>query len=238
MKPVMSLKKIICNYATGGMVTDVLSTVTGFFVISHSLALYWCKILRFNKIRIVIGSVSVGIRYMLDKCLDAKRTENIGYILDLLIIMFLSIHILGCAWIYIGKIVECSWLNQGDTDPSTPGSETSGCMTGIIVEKENDYAVYVCAVYWVITSLTTVGYGDFKGYQGEEYCFQMIVEFLGIVVFSFLMGSINGLMEKEVILQDIIDARIEDVELWLRKLEKTRSKNFSKQLYDCIKLYT
>ena len=66
----------------------------------------------------------------------------------------------------------------------------------------------------------------------------MIVEFLGIVVFSFLMGSINGLMEKEVILQDVVDARIEDVELWLRKLEKTRSKNFSKQLYDCIKLYT
>ena len=107
----LSLKKIVWNYATGGMVTDCISTVTGFFVISHSLSLYWCKIFRFNKIRIVIGSVSVGIRYMLDKCLDAKRTENIGYILDLLIIMFASIHILGCAWIYIGKIVPCSWLN-------------------------------------------------------------------------------------------------------------------------------
>ena len=26
--------------------------------------------------------------------------------------------------------------------------------------------------------------------------------------------------------------------MWLRKLEKSRSKNFSKQLYDCIKDYT
>ena len=56
----------------------------------------------------------------------------------------------------------------------------------------------------------------------------MLVEFLGIVVFSFLMGSINGLMAKEHTLQDIVDERIEDVELWLRKLEKSRNKNFSK----------
>lgn len=86
--------------------------------------------------------------------------------------------------------------------------------------------------------MTTVGYGDFKGYQAEEYLFQMVVEFLGIVVFSYLMGSINNLVGRESTLQDIIDERIEDVELWLRKLEKSRSKNFSKQLYDCIKLYT
>lgn len=56
----------------------------------------------------------------------------------------------------------------------------------------------------------------------------MIVEFLGIVVFSYLMGSINNLVGRESTLQDIIDERIEDVEMWLRKLEKSRSKNFSK----------
>ena len=66
----------------------------------------------------------------------------------------------------------------------------------------------------------------------------MVVEFLGIVVFSYLMGSINNLVGSESTLQDIIDERTEDVETWLRKLEKSRTKNFSKQLYDCIKDYT
>ena len=58
--------------------------------------------------------------------------------------------------------------------------------------------------------------------------FQMVVEFLGIVVFSYLMGSINNMVGSESTLEDIIDERIEDVESWLRKLEKSRSKNFSK----------
>lgn len=48
----------------------------------------------------------------------------------------------------------------------------------------------------------------------------MIVEFLGIGVFSYLMGSINNLVAAESTLQEVIDERIEGIETWLRKLEK------------------
>jgi hypothetical protein len=56
----------------------------------------------------------------------------------------------------------------------------------------------------------------------------MIVEFLGIGFFSFLMNSINSLFGAEKNLSDIIDKRIENVEAWLRMVEKSRSKNFTK----------
>jgi hypothetical protein len=42
------------------------------------------------------------------------------------------------------------------------------------------------------------------------------------------MGSINNIVGQECSLQDVIDERIEEIEGWLRKLEKSRSKNFSK----------
>lgn len=54
--------------------------------------------------------------------------------------------------------------------------------------------MYIKSVYWVITTLTTVGYGDYKGYTPSEYIVQMGVEFLGIGIFSYLMGSINNLV--------------------------------------------
>ena len=98
--------------------------------------------------------------------------------------------------------------------------------------------MYIKSVYWVITTLTTVGYGDYKGYTPVEYLVQMSVEFMGIGIFSYLMGSINNLIGSEETFQEMIDERIENIELWLRKLEKARPKNFSKNLYDSIKEYT
>jgi len=83
-----------------------------------------------------------------------------------------------------------------------------------------------------------VGYGDYRGYTSTEYVFQMFVEFMGIGVFSFLMNSINSLFGSETQLLDIIDRRIEDVETWLRNLEKRRNKNLTKQMFDSVKVYT
>jgi hypothetical protein len=36
--------------------------------------------------------------------------------------------------------------------------------------------IYITALYWVITTLTTVGYGDIKGLTYQEYLFTMAVE--------------------------------------------------------------
>lgn len=54
-------------------------------------------------------------------------------------------------------VVECSWLDEG------------GCGVGIPVNRESTSDVYITSIYWVITTLTTVGYGDYKGYTPSEY---------------------------------------------------------------------
>lgn len=113
------------------------------------------------------------------------KTNNI---LSMMVNMFSAIHILACIWVGIAKISECSWIEQGSD------SENPVCGNGIPVDEENNTTVYVTAIYWVITTLTTVGYGDYKGYTPNEYTFQMVVEFLGIGVFSWLMGAINGMV--------------------------------------------
>ena len=86
--------------------------------------------------------------------------------------------------------------------------------------------------------MTTVGYGDFKGYIKEEYLFQMAVEFMGIAFFSFIMGSINNDFLKERKATDIIDEKLEEVDMWLVQLDTSRStKSLPKVLYDKIKNY-
>jgi hypothetical protein len=120
--------------------------------------------------------------------LDKGTTEKTGMIIDMNIYMFSAIHILGCIWVAIGFTTECSWIEENG----------GGCNEdNKAVDPSNDTDIYIMSCYWVIATLTTVGYGDFKGYTPTEYGFQMIVEFLGIGVFSYLMGSINDLVGSE-----------------------------------------
>lgn len=190
--------------------------------------------LRFYYLKEVYGSISSLVRYVLLRCgLNKGNIGKTGYTLDLMIMMFWVIHILGCLWITLAKVTACSWVVQANS------GENPGCTDkGLPIDPEYPTGIYVTAVYWVITTLTTVGYGDYKGYTPTEYLFQMVVEFLGIGVFSYLMGSINTLVASESTLQEAIDERMEEIETWLRKLEKSRQKNFSKVLYDAIKDYT
>ena len=90
-------------------------------------------------------------------------------------------HFLGCMWVYIGKVTEGSWIRRP--------------KELITVNNNSNQDVYIEATYWVITTLTTVGYGDIKGYTPDEYLFTMFVEFLGIGVFSYLMNSIKSLFD-------------------------------------------
>lgn len=210
---------LFLNYARGTLLLDLASTIPP-LITGESHQYFLFKMLRFYYLKEVYGSISSLVRYVLLRCgLNKGNIGKTGYTLDLMIMMFWVIHILGCLWITLAKVTACSWVVQKGTN----SGENPGCTDkGLPIDPEYPTGIYVTAVYWVITTLTTVGYGDYKGYTPTEYLFQMVVEFLGIGVFSYLMGSINTLVASESTLQEAIDERMEEIETWLRKLEKSR----------------
>jgi len=53
-------------------------------------------------------------------------------------------------------------------------------MKGIINKRE----IYVNALYFITTTITTIGYGDIYGVNIQEKAYIILVMFLGILVFT------------------------------------------------------
>jgi len=59
-----------------------------------------------------------------------------------------------------------------------------------IQEKDMTH-LYTSSFYWIITTFTTVGYGDIKGDTELEYLFQIMVELVGIGFFGYMTGVLQ-----------------------------------------------
>ena len=98
-----------------------------------------------------------------------------------IIAMSTIMHIIACGWIYVGEKDEWgTWITN------YVGSRHSDATT-----------VYIKSLYWVVTTLTTVGYGDIYGESEYEFVYTMVVEFIGILVFSIIMSTVNSFLSAQ-----------------------------------------
>lgn len=97
------------------------------------------------------------------------------------------------------------------------------------------YTVWCFAQYWVLTVITTVGYGDINGETSKEYIFAIIVEFCGLTFFSFYMGVLGPLFRADESFKGLIVNKFTDLDMWILKIEKSVQDNYLHcSLYETI----
>ena len=98
-------------------------------------------------------------------------------------------HVFGCGWYYLhfceveNAAVEgreaVSWLTEYG-DGRGP--------------EQNKWVQYLDAIYWALTTLTTVGYGDVVPHNNMERAYTLVVLLVGAIVFGFLLSSLGELL--------------------------------------------
>ena len=62
---------------------------------------------------------------------------------------------------------------------------------------ETFFSIYICSFYFLITTLTTVGYGDIACISLIERIFQIIELALGVVLYSYIVSKLGSVIRRE-----------------------------------------
>ena len=69
--------------------------------------------------------------------------------------------------------------------------------------------LYLIWLYFAITSLTTVGYGDISAYTSAEMIIAMIWMIFGVAVYSFIVGTLSSLLTSMDARAEMVEAKVE-----------------------------
>ncbi|MBZ0199305.1 MAG: cyclic nucleotide-binding domain-containing protein, partial [Ignavibacteriaceae bacterium] len=65
------------------------------------------------------------------------------------------------------------------------------------VQPDNAVATYVTALYWVIQTLTTVGYGDVPSVTTGQKIYTIVVMLFGAGVYGYIIGSVASILSQQ-----------------------------------------
>ena len=226
-----TLHQIAQNYVLGYFAFDVIATIPCLFM-NETIDFYILKALRIVHVTRLTQPLQLLLGIALQKYSKKRQNDLTGFASLIFYVIYVS-HLMACGWLYLGQFYPCV---------DKLGDPLLDCTKSWVYEAGFDdkpkHTQYIFAFYWIFEVITTVGYGDYSGSTSGEYVFSIALEFLGLTFFSFLMGSINGIFNTSDNFDDLIEEKLDSLDMWIKKIEKS-NKPFHIQptLYNDIRKY-
>lgn len=169
------------------------------------------KILRLLKLIRILRSEYLSSLALKNK-FDATVTRVLGFIVTLAVI----VHISGCIWYYLSSV---------DDD------QVNSWVIRYRIDDKSDFDAYISSIYFVFTTLTTVGYGDITPFTNMEKCFTIILMGFGVGFYSYMIGSLTSSLKSS----DSISMKVKSKYQGFKEFSKAI--NLSPEISDRVKKY-
>ena len=191
--------KIIYNYIRGWFFLDLLASLPTniliyYFCIKHSnetcftfqknnnliefLMLFRClKALKVFKIS--TRKKNQFVTDIVEKCSDYSILDQFMDLFSKISFVIAGLHLLSCIHIFIGRHVYPGWIFKNE------------------FQNYSLLNLYMVSLYYMITTMTTVGYGEISSDSFIEIVFRIILLAVGIICYSWLISSISNGINKQ-----------------------------------------
>ena len=191
--------RIVVTYLKSWFFPDLLSSIPfgdillHFTSVSDGNTLELCRLLRLLRVVKLLRVVNfLKLSYRTEDMLNISPAI-LGLITTLAQVIFIS-HLICCMWWGLcTKMSPVAWYdNIGGTAPS--------------LRDGHFHDQYVTSLYWTITTLSSVGYGDIVPVNSSERVLSILIMIMGATVFGFVVANVGTIVGNF----DQIEARAAD----------------------------
>ena len=159
----------------------------------------------------------------------------------LLKLLYLS-HILACGWYFVADLSVEAQVSGGRPTTTWITELDAGKDPADAIANSDAGVKYLYSVYWTLTTLTTVGYGDITPTNQAELVYASVTLLVGGLAFGYMIGNISSMIEQlnrqQSLVRDKMDV-IKDYLAWRQMPPDlaTRIKSFYSYHYSMRPLY-
>lgn len=200
---IMDWREVAKRYLTSWFFMDLfsvlpLSTLSG-GELSDPAAFKVLKLGKLSKVLSVIRTISAEVLQKSDKFEEMIQKQWVRFMYrrcDLFYLMLLICHWLACGM----KLVDEGFLHL---DPT--------------VSSDSDliWNQYLTAVYWSMTTLTTVGYGDITPAANGEKAFTIVAMVIGGGFYGYVIGAVSSFVAQNNLNAAAFHQRMDLVYAWV-----------------------
>ena len=217
---VMQRKKIIWNYLRSWLIVDLIACIpfasipTSSERNSMSSFLRFIRLARMYRLIRLVRVFSVMSPHAHSRSLEYLRelvAFQRGSVRTLMVVatFVLALHLMACLWFYVTVL------------------QSSTVDTWIVAKNLQDSSVqeqYINALYWAMTTLATVGYGDIVPVSSTEKVVAMVWMLFGVGFFSFAVSYLTNVINSLNIKDSALTSKLEGID------EFAKEANLSKEL--------